>query len=185
MLSPTCIYIYTYTYTPINIHIRSHRHAYALSRLNEDLVWFLCLRAYQPLWVIKSQSHPCRRRIVTYLTHSRGDKDVHTFTKGICLKMNVIASKWREKSERKTWTRKLLKIDSPIPDKRSDTVVVNQKRKEIVDFTAPINHRVKRTEKLNRYTDSWKGYGLWWWQWLQSFFRAFGTIGKNLRKILV
>ena len=33
---------------------------------------FLCLMAYQPLWVIQYQSHPCRRTMVVLFNLSLG-----------------------------------------------------------------------------------------------------------------
>ena len=42
----------------------------------------VCLIAYQPLWVIFLNAE--------VLTHSWEDKEVHTFPKGISLKVNVI-----------------------------------------------------------------------------------------------
>ena len=33
-----------------------------------DLVWFLCLMAYQSSWSLDSQIHPCRRKITVVLT---------------------------------------------------------------------------------------------------------------------
>ena len=52
------------------------------------MVWFLCLMAYQPsrvktIFVGEQQWY--------YLTHSWGDKGVHTTLKNICPKVNVIA----------------------------------------------------------------------------------------------
>ena len=52
------------------------------------LVWFLCLMAYQPLWVIQCQRHPCRTVMVQFNPYL-GGKWVHTFPKAISL--NVIA----------------------------------------------------------------------------------------------
>ena len=34
------------------------------------MVWFLCLEAYQPLWV--SQSHPCRTKVTLFNTYQLG-----------------------------------------------------------------------------------------------------------------
>ena len=49
------------------------------------LVWFLCLMAYQLLLGYLEEQW------WYYLTHSWEDKRVHTFPKGICPKVNVIA----------------------------------------------------------------------------------------------
>ena len=63
----------------------------------QGLVWFLCLIAYQYLWVIQCQIHLCWRTVLilfdSYL-YSWGDEGVHTFPKGISLKVNIIA--WLE-----------------------------------------------------------------------------------------
>ena len=37
------------------------------SYLNIDLVWFLCLMAYQSLWVIQCKNHLCRKTVVVLL----------------------------------------------------------------------------------------------------------------------
>ena len=52
------------------------------------LVWFICLMAYQH---ILGYLMPKPFSSKTYLTHSWEDKGVHTFPKGICPKVNVIA----------------------------------------------------------------------------------------------
>ena len=54
------------------------------------LVWFLCLMAYQPSWVINAKAIFPEEQRWCYLTHSWGDNGVHTFPNGICLKVNVI-----------------------------------------------------------------------------------------------
>ena len=46
---------------------------------------------YQLLWVISCLRHSCRQTAVVYLTHSWGNKRVHTFHKGITPKVNAIA----------------------------------------------------------------------------------------------
>ena len=53
-----------------------------------DWFGFFDLMAYQPLSVIECQSHSQQWY---YLTHCWEDKWVHTFRKGICLRVNVIA----------------------------------------------------------------------------------------------
>ena len=55
------------------------------------LVWFVCLMAYQPLEVNNAKAIPLEEQSWYYLTHSWEDKGVHTFPKGICLKVNIIA----------------------------------------------------------------------------------------------
>ena len=49
-------------------------------------VGFLRLMAYQPLWFILLEE-----QLWYYFTHSWEDKEGHTFPKGICPKVNVIA----------------------------------------------------------------------------------------------
>ena len=54
------------------------------------MVWFLCLMAYQPFWVIQCQCYPCRRTtVILYNPKARGNKRAHAFPKGISLKVNV------------------------------------------------------------------------------------------------
>ena len=53
------------------------------------LVWFLCLMAYQLL--LFNAKAILEEQWWYYLIHSWEDKGVHTFPKGICLKVNVIA----------------------------------------------------------------------------------------------
>ena len=43
----TCSFVYCYV-------------SLIVYKRNLCLVWFLCLIAYQPLWVIQCQSHPCK-----------------------------------------------------------------------------------------------------------------------------
>ena len=53
------------------------------------MVWFLCLIAYQPSWVISWQSPTCRKTVVVIFNPSLGvDKDVHTPPKSINPKKN-------------------------------------------------------------------------------------------------
>ena len=53
------------------------------------LVWFLCLMAYQLFMLFNAKAILLEEQY--YLTHSWEDKGVHTFPKGICPKVNVIA----------------------------------------------------------------------------------------------
>ena len=53
--------------------------------------WFLCLMAYQVFLCYLMPSHSPRRTVVVLFNHSWEDKGVHTFPKGICPKVNVIA----------------------------------------------------------------------------------------------
>ena len=55
------------------------------------LVWFLCLMAYQPCWLFNAKVIILEEQWWYYLTHSWEDKGVHTFPKGICPKVNIIA----------------------------------------------------------------------------------------------
>ena len=56
------------------------------------MVWFLCLMAYQLfLGYLMPKAFSEKNRIGYYLTRSWKDKGVHTFPKGICPKVNVIA----------------------------------------------------------------------------------------------
>ena len=54
------------------------------------LVWFLCLMAYQ-LFFMLFNAKAILLEEQYYLTHSWEDKGVHTFPKGICPKVNIIA----------------------------------------------------------------------------------------------
>ena len=42
--------------------------------LTFGLFVFFCLMAYQSLWVIECQSHPCRRTVIILLTHNKRPK---------------------------------------------------------------------------------------------------------------
>ena len=53
-------------------------------------VWFLCLMAYQ-LFLGYLMPKPFSKKKQYYLTHNWEDKRVHTFPKGICPKVNIIA----------------------------------------------------------------------------------------------
>ena len=53
-----------------------------------EFFWLICLMSYQPSWVIQCQSHPCKRTVVVLFNSFL--KKVHTFPKGINLKVNVI-----------------------------------------------------------------------------------------------
>ena len=55
------------------------------------LVWFLCLMAYQLFKLFNAKAILLEEQLWYYLTHSWEDKGVHTFPKGICPKVNVIA----------------------------------------------------------------------------------------------
>ena len=51
--------------------------------------------AYQHLWDILYQSHPCRKTVlILFITNRWWNKGVHAFPKGISLKVNVIV--WLE-----------------------------------------------------------------------------------------
>ena len=55
------------------------------------MVWFLCLMAYQLCFrLFNAKAILLEEQYWDYLTHSWEDKGVHTFPKGICLKVNVI-----------------------------------------------------------------------------------------------
>ena len=41
-----------------------------------SIVWFLCLLAYQPSWVILCKSHPCRRTAVVLFNPLLGGKGI-------------------------------------------------------------------------------------------------------------
>ena len=51
----------------------------------------LCLMAYQPFRLFNAKAILLEEQLWYYLTHSWEDKGVHTFLKGICPKVNVIA----------------------------------------------------------------------------------------------
>ena len=55
------------------------------------MVWLLCLMAYQPFRLFNAKAILLEEHLWYYLTHSWEDKGVHTFLKGICPKVNVIA----------------------------------------------------------------------------------------------
>ena len=57
---------------------------YFIFLYNIFLICFFYLKAYQPSCVIQWQSHPM-------LTRRLGDKEVHTFSKGISPKENAMA----------------------------------------------------------------------------------------------
>ena len=38
------------------------------------LVWFLCLMAYKPSWLIQCQHHPYRRTVVVLSNPKQGDE---------------------------------------------------------------------------------------------------------------
>ena len=51
----------------------------------------LFLKAYQPCWLFNARTILLEEQQWYYLTHSWEDKGVHTFPKGICPKVNVLA----------------------------------------------------------------------------------------------
>ena len=56
------------------------------------LVWFLCFNGISTLCrLFNAKAILLEEHLWYYLTHSWEDKGVHTFPKGICLKVNVIA----------------------------------------------------------------------------------------------
>ena len=56
--------------------------------VKKQLVWFLYLMAYQPSWVIQSQSHPWRRTVL--VLSNLKDKGIYAFSKGINLTGNIV-----------------------------------------------------------------------------------------------
>ena len=48
--SDICLYIYIYIY--IHLYTHTHTHPYIHTNTHRYLVWFLCLMAYQPFYVI-------------------------------------------------------------------------------------------------------------------------------------
>ena len=61
------------------------------TELSCDSHWFLCLMAYQQCRLFNANAILLEEQLWYYLTHSWEDKRVHTFPKGICPKVNVIA----------------------------------------------------------------------------------------------
>ena len=55
------------------------------------MIWFLCLMAYQPCRLCNAEAILLEEQMWYYLTHSREDKGLNTFLKGIYPKVNVIA----------------------------------------------------------------------------------------------
>ena len=56
-----------------------------------DFCFFVCLMVYQPSWIIKFQSYPCRKTVmVLFKQQQRGIKGIHTFPRGISPKVNKI-----------------------------------------------------------------------------------------------
>ena len=59
---------------------------------NNVHLWLVSLLNSISMWIIQNQSYPCRSRVmVLYLTHRWGDKEDHTFPKGISPKVSVMA----------------------------------------------------------------------------------------------
>ena len=60
--------------------------------LHIDIVWFLCLNGISTLFrLFNAKAILLEEQYWYYLTHSWEDKGAHTFPKGICPKVNVIA----------------------------------------------------------------------------------------------
>ena len=69
-----------------------------------------------------------------------------------------------------------IQTDHVISAKRADLVIAKKKKKKkknLLDFTVPVNHRIKlkESEKTNKYLELAreleKNYGTWKWQWYQ------------------
>ena len=82
-----------------------------------------------------------------------------------------------------------------IPARRPDRVIINNNKKKkrrifrIVDFTVPVNHRVKikEIEKINKYLDFVGGLKTWWNKRVTVIsveVGSLGTVPKGLERRL-
>ena len=73
---------------PFDVNLRLHCYLVQFS-----LVWFVCVRAFQPLWVIQCQNHHCWKTVMVLFNQLLGEsiRQFISFPKVISPKVNVIA----------------------------------------------------------------------------------------------